>query len=235
VLVVVEHRDVQALPQPVLDLETRRGGDVLQVDPTEDRGDALDGLDDLLGAVHVQADREGVDAGELLEEQGLALHHRQGGLRADVAEAEHGGAVTDDGHGVALDGEVVDPGRLPLDGQADAGHPGRVGHRQVVAVADLAQGQHLDLAAVVEGERAVLPLDQFHAVEAPDGLEDLLLVGLVDAVDDDLVVEHLALHLEALEAPDVGPGVTDGGGEAAEGARHVVQQHPQAHGVGRGR
>ena len=35
--------------------------------------------------VHVEADREAVDAGELLEQQRLALHHRQGAERADVA------------------------------------------------------------------------------------------------------------------------------------------------------
>jgi hypothetical protein len=43
-----------------------------------------------------------------LEQQRLALHHRHGGGRADVAEAEHGGAVGDDGDGVLLDRELVD-------------------------------------------------------------------------------------------------------------------------------
>jgi hypothetical protein len=52
------------------------------------------------GVGGVEADREGVDAGELLEQQRLALHDRHGGLGADVAEAEHRGAVGDDGHGV---------------------------------------------------------------------------------------------------------------------------------------
>src|SRR3712207_9046737 len=38
VLVVVEDRDVELLPQPGLDLEAARGGDVLEVDPAEARG-----------------------------------------------------------------------------------------------------------------------------------------------------------------------------------------------------
>ena len=42
-------------------------------------------------------DVEDVDAGELLEQDRLAFHHRLGGERADGAEAEHGGAVGDDG------------------------------------------------------------------------------------------------------------------------------------------
>ena len=49
----------------------------------------------------VQADRHGVDAAELLEQQRLALHHRQRGERAEVAEPEHRGAVGDDGDDVA--------------------------------------------------------------------------------------------------------------------------------------
>ena len=59
--------------------------------------------DDLVGVLGVQADRERVDAAELLEEHRLALHHRHRGLGADVAEAEHGAAVGDDGDRVALD------------------------------------------------------------------------------------------------------------------------------------
>ena len=62
--------------QPVLDLEAARRRDVLEVDAAEAGRDALDGLDDLVGVLGVQADREGVDAGELLEEHRLALHDR---------------------------------------------------------------------------------------------------------------------------------------------------------------
>ena len=41
VLVVVEHRDVEQLAQPALDLEAPRRGDVLEVDAAEDRRDDL--------------------------------------------------------------------------------------------------------------------------------------------------------------------------------------------------
>ena len=58
----------------------------------------------------VEADRKRVDAAELLEQDGLALHHRQGRLRADVAETEHGAAVADDGDGVLLDRQRPDLG-----------------------------------------------------------------------------------------------------------------------------
>src|SRR5262249_59860752 len=67
VLVVVEDRDVELFLQPVLDLEAARGGDVLEVDAAEGRRHQFDRADDLLGVLGVEADREGVDAGELFE------------------------------------------------------------------------------------------------------------------------------------------------------------------------
>ena len=108
--------------------------DVLEVDPREHRGDGLDGADDLLDVGGVEADREGVDVGEPLEQRGLALHDGQRGERADVAEPQHGGAVGDDGDGVALDGEAAGVLGVLGDGGAHAGHARRVDHRQVVRV-----------------------------------------------------------------------------------------------------
>ena len=127
VLVVVEDRDVEQLAQPCLDLEAAGRGDVLQVDAAVHRGEDLHRPDDLLGVLGVQADGPGVDAGEPLEQRGLALHHRQRGRRAEVAEAEHGGAVGDDRDGVALDGQPAGVGRVVGDGLADPGDAGGVG------------------------------------------------------------------------------------------------------------
>ena len=113
VLVVVEDRDVEPLLEPLLDLEAARRRDVLEVDAAEARREPDDGLDDLVDVGGVQADRHGVDAAELLEQHRLALHHRHRGGRADVAEAEHGGAVGDDGDRVRHPGVVAGsaPGR----------------------------------------------------------------------------------------------------------------------------
>ena len=107
VLVVVEHRDVEQLAQAAFDLEAARRRDVLEVDPSVDRGDALDDAHDLVDVLGGEADRPRVDAGEALEEQRLALHHGQCRLGSDVAESEHRRAVGHDGHGVALDRELA--------------------------------------------------------------------------------------------------------------------------------
>src|SRR3989442_3407366 len=82
--------DVQFLAQPLLDLEAARGRDVFEVDAAEARCQVLHRLDDLVRLLRGQADREGVDVGELLEEHRLAFHDRQRRLGADVAQPEHG-------------------------------------------------------------------------------------------------------------------------------------------------
>ena len=106
VLVVVEHRDVELVAQAPLDLEAARGRDVLEVDPAEGRCDRRAERDDLVDVRRREAERERVDAAELLEQHRLALHHGHRGLRADVAEPEHRGAVGDDGDRVLLDRQV---------------------------------------------------------------------------------------------------------------------------------
>ena len=113
VLVVVEDRDVELRAQPPLDLEAARRRDVLEVDAAERRRGRLDERDDLVDVLGVEAQRERVDAGELLEQHRLALHHRHRGRRADVAEPEHGGAVGDDRDRVALDRQRPAPSPGP--------------------------------------------------------------------------------------------------------------------------
>ena len=95
VLVVVEHRDVEALLEPGLDVEAARRRDVLEVDAAVGRSQPGDRLDELVDGAGLHAHRHRVDPGEVLEEDRLALHHRHRRERTDVAEAEDGGAVGD--------------------------------------------------------------------------------------------------------------------------------------------
>ena len=185
VLVIVEDRDVETFLQRVLDGEARRCGDVLEVDAPEGRGDSLDGLDDLLGVLRVEADRETVNAGELLEQQRLALHHRHGCFGTDVAEAEHGSAVADDGDGVLLDRVVVGLGDVVVDGHAHSGDARGVRHGEVVGVGDAAQRQHLDLAAFVDAEGAVPPFDHGDPRQGVGHLDEFATVSLVASVNVD--------------------------------------------------
>ena len=106
VLVVVEDRDVHQFAQALLDDEAVRRLDVLEIDAAEGGAEEFDAVDELVDVLGVDLEVDGIDVGEALEEDGLALHHRLGGQRAEIAEAEDGGAVGDDGDHVAARGVV---------------------------------------------------------------------------------------------------------------------------------
>ena len=143
-LVVVQDGDAE-VPQPLLDLEAARGRDVLEVDPPK-VGDAPDGVDDVIGIGGVEHDRHRVDAAELLEEDRLALHDRQGRLGAEVAETEDRGAVGDHGNRPALHGQVPGRRRILADDLAGPRHARRVGEGQVARGVHAQEGAHLQLS-----------------------------------------------------------------------------------------
>ncbi len=156
VLVVVEHRDVHPLAQLALDDEALRRLDVFQVDAAEGRLQAGDDVDQLVRIVLVDLDVKHVDAGKLLEQHALAFHHRLGRQRADVAQAQHRGAVADHRDQVAARGQLAGLLRIGDDRFAGERHARRIGQRQVaLGQHGLGRG-HLDLArrllaVIVEG------------------------------------------------------------------------------------
>ena len=153
-----------------------------------------------LRVVGVEADREGVDPGELLEQHRLALHHRHRRLGPDVAQPEHRGAVGDDGDGVPLDRVVEGLRAVRVDLHADAGDARRVGHREVVARLQRVLVVLLDLPAAMHRQRPVDVVDHPRAAGRADRAQDLLPVALVAGVDRELA------HPLALAARRPGPG-----------------------------
>jgi hypothetical protein len=156
VLVVVEKRDVHALAQFALDDETFRRLDVLEIDGAEGGFQGRDDVHHLDRIGLVDLDVEGVDAGEFLEQDRLALHHRLGGQGADGAEPEDGGAVGDHAHHVAPGRQVSRITRVLDDGKAGRRHPRRIGQRQVKLGGQRLGGHHLEfprlrLAVVFQG------------------------------------------------------------------------------------
>ena len=109
VLVVVEHRDVHQLAQALLDDEAAGRLDVLEVDAAEGRPEQAHAVDEVVDVLGVDLEVDRVDVGEALEQDRLAFHHRLGAERAEIAEAEHRGAVRDHRDEVALGGVVVTP------------------------------------------------------------------------------------------------------------------------------
>ena len=87
-LIVVEHGNAHAGLRLLLDLETFGTLDVLEIDSAEGRLERDDDVDQLVDVQFRHLDVEDVDAGEFLEQNRLAFHHRLGRERADRAEAQ---------------------------------------------------------------------------------------------------------------------------------------------------
>ncbi len=144
-LIVVHHGDREARLQRLHHGKARRGRNILKVDAAECRLERGDDVAEALHGVHRKAERHAVEARQRLEHRRLALHHRHGGERADVAEPHHRGPVGDER-------DHVPPCRLLLQrigmGEEVAHHvPGtrRVGDRHVGEIVDSDLGKDLDL------------------------------------------------------------------------------------------
>ena len=128
-----------------LDLKAPGGGDVLQIDAAEGAGQQGDGVDDLVHILAAHTQGDGIHIAEGLEQHALALHHGHAGLGSDVAQAQHGGAVGDHGHGVPPAGELVAFIDVLLDLQAGLSHAGSIGQRQGLLAVHGGPCGHLDL------------------------------------------------------------------------------------------
>jgi hypothetical protein len=223
----VEDGDVEAGLQALLDLEAAGCADVLEVDAAERRRDRLDGRDDRVRVLRVQAQRERVDPAELLEQHCLPLHDRHRRLGPDVPQPEDGAAVRDDGDGVALDRVLEGLVAILGDRAAHAGDAGRVGHGEVVARAQRVLVVLLDLAADVHQERAVGRVENLGALDRVDGLDDRVRVIGAGGVDRHVAQRVLVVDRDQVDRPDRPTRLADRRRDAAEHPRPVVDPHPQ--------
>jgi hypothetical protein len=209
-LVIVEDRDLHALAQLAFDVEAVRRLDVLEVDAAEGGLHRGNHVAQLVQVLLVELDVEDVDAGELLEEHRLAFHHRLGGQRADVAQAQHGSAVGDHAHQVAAGGVAEGIRRVGHDLFAGRGHAGAVGQRQVALVDHLLGGGDLQLArrrefvVLQRGTAQLGPLvawpDRCCRLGARGGQRSVVLGAL------GLAAHRVCLQRGAIAAEGGGPG-----------------------------
>ncbi len=89
----MEDRNIHDLAQALLDDEAFWRLDVLEVDAAEGGPQEAHAVDHLVDILALDLEVDGVDVREALEEDGLTLHHRLRGQRADIAEPQNRGAV----------------------------------------------------------------------------------------------------------------------------------------------
>jgi len=221
VLVIVEHGDGHLLFQALLDPEAPRSGDVLEIDRPEGRLEGLDDPHDLVGVPGAEADRPGVDPGELLEEHRLPFHDGHRRLGADVAEAQDRGPVGDDGHEMPDGGEPAGQGGLVLDLETDFGHSRRIDAAERRDVVDLVTAADGDLPSLVRLQDLVADFEE-HDVGIPmDGFDEPVQVGRAVRQDRDVPDHRFAAHMDRPDFSDVPPGLADVQKEAAQHSRQL--------------
>ncbi len=127
VLIVVEHWNVHAFTQFLLDIETFRRFDVLEVDAAKRRLQRGHHVNEFVRVKLIHFNIKHVDTGKFLEQHALAFHHRFTGQRPDIAQSQHCGAVGDHRHQVATGRVFVGRQRIFFDLKARRGNARRVG------------------------------------------------------------------------------------------------------------
>ena len=101
-LVIVHYRDIESSFQALLDVETLRRLDVLQVDSTECRSYFLYGFAELFWVFLIDFYIEDIHTAVNLEKQSLTFHHWLSAHGTDVAKSEHCCTITDNSNQVTL-------------------------------------------------------------------------------------------------------------------------------------
>ena len=109
----------------------------------------------------------------MLEQHGLALHDRHRGQGSDIAQAEHGRAIADDGDRVAPGGIPIGEVGIGGNGGADSSHPWGVEKCQILARVQRFGGDHRDLAPLVRDEDGIVG----QLLEPHDGRDSSVLFG----------------------------------------------------------
>jgi hypothetical protein len=143
--------DVHQFAQALLDDEALRRLDVLEVDAAEGGAEIAHAVDEGVGVFGVDLEVDGIDVGEALEQHRLAFHDRLRRQCAEIAEAEDGGAVGDDGDHVAAAGVVEGARGVFGDRLHRHRDARRIGQRQVALRRHRLGRHHFELARTPHG------------------------------------------------------------------------------------
>ena len=126
--------------QFTFDFEAGRSRNIFQIEAavrgfqTGDGGDKFIGIGASFGIGDpVQADRNGINVGEVFEKHRFAFHHRQSGFRTDIAQTKYGGPVAYHSDHIAPGGIFPDILGVLFDRQTRLSHTGGVSETEVIA------------------------------------------------------------------------------------------------------
>ena len=145
-LIVMENRNLHTVAQLALDIEALWRLDVFQINATKGRLKRGDDVAQFVGVVLVDFDVEHINAGKFFEQHALAFHHRLGGQRSDITQAEHCRAIGDDGDQIAARGVAEGIGRVDNNFFTSSRHTRRIGECQIALIGQLLGGCDADFS-----------------------------------------------------------------------------------------
>ncbi|MNW55563.1 hypothetical protein D3C74_332370 [compost metagenome] len=102
VLVVMEYRNVQLIPESLFNLKTPRRGNIFEINASECRGERFYNSNNLFRTFRVEADGHSIHIGELFEQRRFAFHHRHGRSWADISQTQYSSSIRYHSHCVFL-------------------------------------------------------------------------------------------------------------------------------------
>ena len=107
VLVIMENRNIHQLAQLAFNDKAIGRFNVFQINAAKAGAHKFHRIDNFLRVFRVQFEVDTVNIGKTFEQNRLALHHRFGGQRAQIAQAQNGCAIGNHGDHIAARGEVI--------------------------------------------------------------------------------------------------------------------------------
>ncbi len=135
----------------MLDDETFRRLDILEIDPAPALAEIFHAVDEFGWILGRDFEIDGVDVSEALEQHRFAFHHRLGRQCSEIAEAQNGGAVGDDGDEIAFGGVIVGAAFIFGDRQHRDGDTGGIRQGQVSLGGHRFGGDDFQLAGTALG------------------------------------------------------------------------------------
>jgi hypothetical protein len=128
----MEDGDAHLCFEALFDIEAFGGFDIFEVNAAESGLEELDRIDKAVGVESGQFEVDSIYVGKAFEEEGFTFHNGLGSEGADIAEAEDGGAVSDDGDEVTAGCVTEGVTGIALDSEARLGDTGGVGKGEVM-------------------------------------------------------------------------------------------------------
>jgi hypothetical protein len=122
----VKYGYIESFLECRLDLECARRLDIFEVDATERGFQRGYDLNQFFRVLFIDFNIEDIDIGKLLEQHALAFHHRLGGQRPNITQAQYCGSVADDSHQVTPGGYFADGCRVLVNQLACGSYPGGI-------------------------------------------------------------------------------------------------------------